>query len=215
MATINAWGSADPAQVTFGGTGLNACTTGDVLYGSASNTLSRLAIGSTGNVLQVVAGLPAWGAIPGGTTPWVFLQSKTAAGSPANIAFDNTVMTSTYPYYMFIIQDLYPTASDDILAQLSSNNGSTYVNTGYHTCFAGLGPTASSGSSTTQWTIYKSISSTGGTGIGGNLMTLFLSNLTTNSNTHYPVLNGWGSFNTTGASAVIQMVGGSLFTAAT
>lgn len=36
---------------------------GDIHYASAANTISGLAIGSTGNVLTVSAGLPAWAAI--------------------------------------------------------------------------------------------------------------------------------------------------------
>lgn len=48
---------------TNGGTGLAAYTTGDTLYASATNTLSRLSIGSTGQVLTVVGGLPAWGSV--------------------------------------------------------------------------------------------------------------------------------------------------------
>ena len=43
-----------------GGTGFSTYTTGDVLYASAANTLSKLGIGSTGEVLTVVGGVPAW-----------------------------------------------------------------------------------------------------------------------------------------------------------
>lgn len=46
----------------FGGTNQTTYTTGDILYASASNTLSKLAIGSTGNVLTVAAGVPSWAA---------------------------------------------------------------------------------------------------------------------------------------------------------
>ena len=42
---------------TVGGTGLAAYSTGDVLYASATNTLSRLAIGTRGYVLAGRAGL--------------------------------------------------------------------------------------------------------------------------------------------------------------
>lgn len=47
--------------VTLGGTGLTSCTTGDILYGSASNTLSKLAIGEYGQTLRIAStGLPTW-----------------------------------------------------------------------------------------------------------------------------------------------------------
>ena len=45
---------------TRGGTGTATYTTGDLLYASASNTLSKRAIGTTGQVLKVVAGVPNW-----------------------------------------------------------------------------------------------------------------------------------------------------------
>jgi hypothetical protein len=44
----------------YGGTGLTSYTTGDSLYASASNTLAKLPIGSSGQVLTVVGGIPAW-----------------------------------------------------------------------------------------------------------------------------------------------------------
>jgi hypothetical protein len=46
----------------YGGTAQSAYTTGDILYASATNTLSKLAIGSTNQVLTVVSGAPAWAA---------------------------------------------------------------------------------------------------------------------------------------------------------
>jgi len=39
---------------------------GDLLYGSAADTLSRLAIGTTGQVLTVSSGLPVWASPAGG-----------------------------------------------------------------------------------------------------------------------------------------------------
>jgi len=47
---------------TFGGTGQTSYTTGDILYSSASNTLSKLPIGTTGEILTVAAGIPSWAA---------------------------------------------------------------------------------------------------------------------------------------------------------
>ena len=44
----------------YGGTAQTTYTTGDLLYASASNTLSRLSIGSAAYLLSVVGGIPAW-----------------------------------------------------------------------------------------------------------------------------------------------------------
>jgi hypothetical protein len=44
----------------YGGTGLTTYTTGDILYASATNTLSKLAIGTNGYHLTVTSGSPVW-----------------------------------------------------------------------------------------------------------------------------------------------------------
>jgi len=44
----------------YGGTGFSTYSTGDFLYASAANTLSKRSIGSTGNILSVVGGVPTW-----------------------------------------------------------------------------------------------------------------------------------------------------------
>jgi hypothetical protein len=48
--------------VTAGGTGIVSYQAGDILYASAADTLSRLAVGSSGQVLKVSGGVPVWGA---------------------------------------------------------------------------------------------------------------------------------------------------------
>jgi len=53
---------------TRGGTAQTTYTTGDILYASASNTLSKLGIGSTGQVLTIASGVPSWAAATGGAT---------------------------------------------------------------------------------------------------------------------------------------------------
>lgn len=60
--------SATAIAPTKGGTGLTAYTTGDIIYSSTANTLTTLGIGSAGQFLKIVAGLPAWSdTIDGGT----------------------------------------------------------------------------------------------------------------------------------------------------
>ena len=46
-----------------GGTGESTYTTGDILYASGTNTLSKLSIGSSGQGLLVSGGVPSWGTI--------------------------------------------------------------------------------------------------------------------------------------------------------
>ena len=52
----------------YGGTAQTSYTTGDILYASATNTLSKLGIGSTGQVLTVASGVPSWAASGGVTS---------------------------------------------------------------------------------------------------------------------------------------------------
>ena len=85
---------------TYGGTGLTAVTTGDLLYGSATNTWSRLAGVATGSVLVSggVGTAPSYSATPtltsvtaptflGGTTAssTLTLQTTTAVGTTDSI----------------------------------------------------------------------------------------------------------------------------------
>ena len=53
---------------TNGGTAQSTYATGDTIYASASNTLSKLTVGSTGQVLTVAGGVPTWATPAAGTT---------------------------------------------------------------------------------------------------------------------------------------------------
>lgn len=65
--TTGTW-SGTTIAATKGGTGFTTYATGDLVYASAANTLSKLSIGSSGQILQVIAGIPVWSdTIDGGT----------------------------------------------------------------------------------------------------------------------------------------------------
>lgn len=49
----------------YGGTNQSSYTTGDILYASGANTLSKLAAGSNGEVLTLASGVPSWAAVSG------------------------------------------------------------------------------------------------------------------------------------------------------
>lgn len=65
---------------THGGTNQTTYTTGDLLYASGSNTLSKLAIGTGGFVLSSVAGVPGWVATST-ITPTAPITATFAAGT--------------------------------------------------------------------------------------------------------------------------------------
>lgn len=54
------------ASATQGGTAQSTYATGDLLYASGTNTLSKLSIGSSTQVLTVAGGVPTWAAAAGG-----------------------------------------------------------------------------------------------------------------------------------------------------
>lgn len=56
----------------YGGTGQSSYATGDILFASATNTLSKLAAGTNGYVLTLAGGVPTWaaGGGGGGLTNW-------------------------------------------------------------------------------------------------------------------------------------------------
>lgn len=77
-----------PVAETNGGTGQTTYSTGDILYASASNTLSKLTAGSDGEVLTLASGVPSWAAATGGFT-W-----NEVTGTSGTIAADNGYITN-------------------------------------------------------------------------------------------------------------------------
>jgi len=64
-------------STTRGGTGIGSYATGDLLYASGTNTLAKRTVGSAGQVLTVVGGVPAWA--DAATASSIPLSSITAA----------------------------------------------------------------------------------------------------------------------------------------
>lgn len=86
--TSGTW-SGTAISAIHGGTGQTTYTTGDTLYASSSTALSKLGIGSTGQVLTVSGGLPVWAtpATSGTVTSVAFADASTTpiysiSGSP-------------------------------------------------------------------------------------------------------------------------------------
>ena len=86
---------------TRGGTGLSSFTTGDILYADSGSTLTRLPVGSAGQVLKVQAGLPSWGVDQtiggGGGSDGIFATSsgKIYPLDTASVVLVGTEATST------------------------------------------------------------------------------------------------------------------------
>ena len=77
-------GTALPA--VNGGTAQTSYTTGDILYASASNTLSKLAVGTTGYTLTVASGVPTWKP-PYVRTSFTATASQTTFSATYNVGY--------------------------------------------------------------------------------------------------------------------------------
>jgi hypothetical protein len=86
---------------TSGGTSQSTYTTGDLLYSSATNTLSKLAIGATSRFLQVASGVPSWSSytLPSsvGATGTI-LRSDGTNFVASTVTWPNSVATGTLIY---------------------------------------------------------------------------------------------------------------------
>ena len=115
-------------------------TAGDILYGTAADTVARLGIGTAGQVLKVNSGAtaPEWGAASSGALTLI----KTAAFSSVadtGTTF-NTVFSSTYEYYILQLSVKGSTTAN-LLFQIRS--GSTTRTANYYGSSAVVAPSSS------------------------------------------------------------------------
>jgi len=106
---------------------LNPSTTlGDIEYRSATaNTNTRLGIGSTGNVLTVSGGVPAWAAPAGGGG--MTLISEQAASASTGIDFNS--ISGSYKQLMLVWCGVEHSVSGSAFPiRFNSNSGSVYCN---------------------------------------------------------------------------------------
>jgi hypothetical protein len=97
---------------------LNPSTTlGDIEYRSATaNTNTRLGIGTTGQVLAVSGGVPAWTTPAGGSGLTLISRQSFSNVAGTDTTFDG-VFTSTYKTYLVAIEKIYGTYADDLQLQ--------------------------------------------------------------------------------------------------
>jgi hypothetical protein len=86
----------------YGGTGQTSYTAGDILYSSATNTLAKLGIGTSGQVLTVSGGVPAWAPAP------VSLPSQTGNGGKYLTTDGTTASWATIQASAAFAQDTEP-----------------------------------------------------------------------------------------------------------
>ena len=81
---------------------LDSQATGDTIYATSATQLSRLGIGSAGEVLKVNAGIPSWGSVDAGDLSGTTLNSGvvttsiTTVGTLATGTWNATAITEVY-----------------------------------------------------------------------------------------------------------------------
>lgn len=141
-----------PLGEVSGGTGQNAYATGDILYASAVNTLTRRVIGNAGDVLVVAGGVPVWSP-PVWVVPHAILSATHTDSTAAAVARGDLITgqgvaatwsrlvkgatgqivtcnandviwsTATYPATTTINQILYSSAANTISEIVTGNSG--------------------------------------------------------------------------------------------
>lgn len=146
---------------TRGGTNQTTYATGDLLFASAANTLSKRTIGSTGQVLTVSGGVPTWAAASGGD--WVKISSPGANSGATEISV--TPFTSTYSVYCLIFRRLSLSTNADLQFRFRDTgeitNSNYYGNTFGYTNANALRTNGMNGTSFIDLGIYNTGQSSG------------------------------------------------------
>jgi len=144
-------GFTSTVPTTIGGTGLSSYTTGDLTYASATDTLAKRSIGTTGQVLTVASGVPTWATPASGArsgTSYITLTTGTTnstltassnqcliiSADQENCSVtlpDATTLTLGSVYFTFFNTSQYPIAIKDnggtIREYLTPNSSNTYL----------------------------------------------------------------------------------------
>jgi len=163
-----------------GGTGQSSYVIGNLLYASTTTALSKLAIGTTGQVLTVAAGVPSWATPTTGTVTSVAALTLGTTGTDLS----STVATGTTTP---VITLNVPTASAANRGVLSAADWSTFNSkgSGTVTSVTGTAPVVSSGGATPA-------------------ISMAAANTTTNG---YLTSTDWNTFNGKGAGSVTSVAG--------
>jgi hypothetical protein len=119
--TTGTW-NGNTISPLYGGTGLTSYATGDLLYASATNVLSKLTIGTVGQVLTVAGGLPTWATGGGGGSGTVTSVAALTLGTTGTDVSSTVANSTTTPVITLNI----PTASALNRGALSSTDWSTF-----------------------------------------------------------------------------------------
>ena len=131
-----------------GGTGLTTYTTGDIIYASATNTLSKLAAGTNGYVLAMSSGLPAWIANPAATSRTVTDFTATAGQTTFTVAYTVGLIDVYRNGVKLAGVDFTATNGTSVVLATGANAGDIIETVAYSALSTGTGVTSFSGGTT-------------------------------------------------------------------
>jgi hypothetical protein len=119
---------SSPVAATLGGTAQTTYATGDLLYASATDTLAKRSIGTSGQILTVSGGVPTW-ASPASSGA----LTKITTSSFSNVASVNidSIFSTTYKSYLIVFDEVSGATGTDSL-QMQLRYGSTTQTSGYY-----------------------------------------------------------------------------------
>jgi hypothetical protein len=134
-------------------------TLGDISYrSSTANTNTRLAIGSSGQVLTVSGGVPAWVAPTGGVT----LITRNTFSAVNSVDIDS-IFSSTYATYLIAVEEIYHSTAVGESIYLQFRYGSTTQTTSYSGNYSKINMSTGAVTNTAQPSTAVQIMDAGGT----------------------------------------------------
>ena len=145
--------SAIADGLTYGATARSTMTgTGDIIYSSSANTLSRLAVGSTDDVLTVAGGVPTW-ATAGGGGAWEKAGSDISTTYVADLEVTGITASDVYQIIYYISDDADPTGENCEPKLQRNGGGSTYDDA--QSIFTGSSESQYGNTNADQWSLGK------------------------------------------------------------
>jgi hypothetical protein len=147
-ATTGAVTLAGTLGATSGGTGLTSYTTGDIIYASATNTLSNLAAGTNGYILTLASGVPSWAANNAATTRTTSDFTATAAQTTFTVAYTVGLIDIYRNGVKLAPADYTATNGTSVILATGANAGDIIETVAYSALSIGTGVNSFSGGTT-------------------------------------------------------------------
>jgi hypothetical protein len=216
------WG-ADSAGMTNPMT-----TTGDTIYSSSGSTPARLGIGSTGQVMTVSGGLPAWQTPAGASKTWTLLNTGGTALSGSSTVTVSGISDKD-DIFVLVVSATYGSGGNWAKLRFNTDSGSNY-RYGYNSISVGSTYSASmfngypsgaessvllatqSSNSASQVNAYLSLSGCKSTGVK---LFGYTGGATHGGGNSQELISGGGNYNASAAITSVSLLGANSFTGGT